>query len=202
VVLTEPGSEQRRLLERYLDELDRWNRRLNLTAVRREQAWGRHVLESIALLDAAEIAAGSRIVDLGSGGGIPGVPAAILRPDLAVTLLDSDRRKAGFLIHVAGLLDLPNVTVVARRAEDAARDPGHHEGYHAVVSRATAPVPLLAELALPLLRPGGCLWALVSDAERDAEALAARGDVRPRAAAPGILAVEKLRRPPATAAPC
>ena len=79
-----------------------------------------------------------------------------------MTLLDSDRRKSGFLIHVAGLLGLSGVTVEALRAEDAGRRDGMRETFDLATSRATAPPPVLCELALPLLRVGGTLCALVA----------------------------------------
>jgi 16S rRNA (guanine527-N7)-methyltransferase len=189
-----PTSEQRRLLERYLDELDLWNRRLNLTSVPRERAWERHVGEALTLLEAADLAEGSRCADLGSGGGIPGVVVAILRPDVSVTLIESDQRKAGFLVHVSGLLDLGNVTVAARRAEELARHPLHRESYDTVVSRAAAPPPLLWRLSMPLLRAGGVLWALVSDSDAEAAVAVLSRDSEAAAhqPAPGVLSVEKL----------
>jgi 16S rRNA (guanine527-N7)-methyltransferase len=192
---TVPDARQRRLLERHLDELETWNRRLNLTAVPREHAWERHVEESLALLEAMAPGGGWRVVDVGAGGGIPGLVVAVMRPDLAVTLVDADRRKAGFLVHAAGLLDLDNVTVVGRRAEEMGRDPEHQAGYDAVVSRAAAPPPLLVELAMPLLRGGASLWALVADAPSVAAGLTS-DEVAAAAVEPGILRVEKL---PATA---
>jgi 16S rRNA (guanine527-N7)-methyltransferase len=190
-----PSAQQRRLLERHLDELETWNRRLNLTAVPRDHAWQRHVEESLAVLEAMTPAAGWRVVDIGAGGGIPGLVVAVMRPDLAVTLVEADRRKAGFLVHVAGLLDLDNVTIAARRAEEMGRDPEHRARYDAVVSRAAAPPPLLVELAMPLMRAGASLWALVSDAPAAAAGLTG-DEVRAAAVEPGILRVEKL---PATA---
>lgn len=190
-----PTVAQRSQLERHLDELDTWNRRLNLTAVPRDRAWERHVEESLALLGAMAPVAGWRVVDIGSGGGLPGLVIAVMRTDLAVTLVEADRRKAGFLVHVAGLLELDNVAVAPRRAEEMGRDREHHAGYDAVVSRAAAPPPLLVELAMPLLGAGASLWALVADAPAAAAGL--RGvEVRAAAVEPGILRVEKL--PPTT----
>ena len=174
---TIPTAAQRSLLEAYLDELARWNRRLNLTTVPREHAWGRHVVESIRLLDAAAMPLQARCADLGSGGGVPGIPVAVLRPDLRMTLIEADRRKAGFLVHVCGLLGLSTVAVAARRAEELANDPDHRAAYDVVLSRATAPPRRLWDLAHPLLQPAGTLWALV--AEPDAAAMTAT-------AAPGI----------------
>ena len=168
------SPDHRRAIDRYLDELDLWNRRLNLTAVPRGQAWSRHVEESMRLLALAEPPPASRCADLGSGGGIPGVIVAILRPDVSITLIEADRRKAGFLVYVCGLLELGNVTVAARRAEEMAADPAHREAYDLVLSRAAAPPLQLCALALPLLRPGGTLWALVSDAAAAATVAGAR----------------------------
>jgi 16S rRNA (guanine527-N7)-methyltransferase len=190
-----PSAQQRRLLERHLDELETWNHRLNLTAVSRDHAWERHVEESLAVLEAMTPAVGWRVVDIGAGGGIPGLVVAVMRPDLAVTLVEADRRKAGFLVHVAGLLDLDNVTIAARRAEEMGRDPEHRARYDAVISRAAAPPPLLVELAMPMMRAGASLWALVSDAPAAAAGLTG-DEVGAVAVEPGILRVEKL---PATA---
>jgi 16S rRNA (guanine527-N7)-methyltransferase len=190
-----PDARQRHLLERHLDELETWNRRLNLTTVPRDHAWERHVEESLALLEAMAPAGGWRVVDIGAGGGIPGLVIAVMRPDLAVTLVEADRRKAGFLVHVAGLLDLDNVAVAARRAEEMGRDREHLASYDAVVSRAAAPPPLLVELAMPLLRAGASLWALVAGAPSVAAGLTG-GEVGAAAVAPGILRVDKR---PATA---
>ena len=195
---TPPTGAQRDLLNRHLDELDRWNRRLTLTTVPRGRAWDRHVVESLALLEQARLSAGTRCADLGSGGGVPGLVVAILRPDVSMTLVESDRRKVGFLVHVCGLLDLTNVTVVAQRAEEMARDPLHHEAYDAIVSRAMAPPPLLWTLAKPLLRTGGTLWALVSDSDAIAAVTSLSGDptASPERAAPGVLSVKKLSPAP------
>ncbi len=191
-----PTPDQRRAIDRHLDELDLWNRRLNLTTVPRDQAWTRHVEESLDLLALADPPHAGRCADLGSGGGVPGVIVAIVRPDLAVTLIESDRRKAGFLVHVCGLLGLGNVSVAARRAEEMAADPAHRDAYDVVLSRAAAPPLQLCALAIPLLRPGGTLWALVSDADADAAvaALAADPSVTAAHAARGTLAVGKRVR--------
>jgi 16S rRNA (guanine(527)-N(7))-methyltransferase RsmG len=188
-----PVGRQRALIERHLDELDRWTRRLNLTSVPRDRAWDRHVGETVALLDAADLAEGYRCADLGSGGGIPGVIVAVLRPDISMTLVESDRRKAGFLVHVCGLLELANVSVAARRAEELGADPVYRHAYDVVMSRAAAPPPLLWRLSVPLLRPGGTLWALVSDADARSTVAAFDGvaGVRWWNPAAGVLAVRR-----------
>jgi 16S rRNA (guanine527-N7)-methyltransferase len=187
-------------LDAYLDELARWSERLNLTAIPREQMWSRNIVEVETLLQVAAPPSGATLADIGSGGGVPGIVIAVLRPDLSVTLLESDRRKSAFLVHVAGLLGLSGVTVDAMRAEDAGRRDGMRERFDLVTSRATAPPPVLCELALPLLRIGGALCALVSDAPATfsgcAAAASACGGGAPEAPASGVLRVRKIAPTP------
>jgi 16S rRNA (guanine527-N7)-methyltransferase len=195
-----PPGDMHATLDAYLDELDRWSTRINLTSIPRELMWERNVVEAEELLRVAAPPSQSRVVDIGSGGGVPGIVIAILRPDLWVTLLDSDRRKTGFLAHVAGVLGLSGVTVEALRAEDAGHRDGMRERFDLATSRATAPPPVLCELALPLLRVGGTLCALVADAAAAsttcaAAALACGGDA-PEAPANGVLRVSKIAPTP------
>lgn len=129
------------------------------------------VEDCLVLLDHLE-GAGS-LVDVGSGGGMPGIPLKIARPDLRVTLVESDRRKAAFLVHAAAQLDL-DVEVVAERAETAARGP-LRESFDAAACRALAAMPVLAELCLPFVRVGGRLLAMKGQVEDAAPALAALG---------------------------
>jgi 16S rRNA (guanine527-N7)-methyltransferase len=191
---------QRADLQRWLEELYLWNPRVNLTSIPAGLAWTRHVEESLGLLEAAAPAPRSRLVDVGSGGGAPAIPIAVLRPDVRLLLIEADARKAAFLIHVAGLLRLGALTVAPRRAEDAGHDPELRERFDLATSRATAAPGTLCELALPLLRAGGRLTALVADAEaaaRQAEVAARKcGGGVPRAAQAGILVVTKERPTP------
>jgi 16S rRNA (guanine527-N7)-methyltransferase len=192
----QPPGDTNATLHAYLDELDRWARRLNLTSIPREQMWSRNIVEVEELLEVAAPPPRSRVVDIGSGGGVPGVVIAILRPDLSVTLLDSDQRKSAFLTHVAGVLGLPGVVVATLRAEDAGHRDGMREGFDLATSRATAPPPVLCELALPLLRVGGSLCALVAGAPAAlagcTAAASACGGGAPEAPAQGILRVRKV----------
>src|SRR2546423_10863006 len=107
----------------------------------------------------SHLEAARTVVDVGSGGGMPGLPLKLARPELQVTLLESDRRKAAFLVHAAARLDL-ELEVVAERAETAGRGP-LRDSFDLAVSRALAgPVSVLLQLCLPLVRPGGRLLAL------------------------------------------
>ena len=99
------------------------------------------------------------LVDVGSGGGLPGLPLKIVVPRLEVTLVEADSRKAAFLTQACARLGLPGVRVVDRRAEDAAHDAGLREAFDVAVARALAPMPVLAELCLPFVRVGGRLLA-------------------------------------------
>jgi 16S rRNA (guanine527-N7)-methyltransferase len=100
-----------------------------------------------------------KIVDVGSGGGLPGLPLKIARPALSVTLVESDKDKAAFLVQACAALGLEDVDVVANRAEVVGQDPLYREVFDVAVARALAPMPVLAELCLPLVRVGGRLLA-------------------------------------------
>lgn len=190
------NPRDRRPYERYLDELYRWAPRLNLTTVPREQAWSRHIEESLHLLDVANPEAGARVCDVGSGAGLPGVPIALTRPDLRVVLCEPDSRRAAFLAHVTGLLELENVDVRVERAEQLGRIAGMRESFDVVATRALATPPVVCELSLPLLRVGGRLCALVGSAVEAAqqarESAAACGGAPPRAYGAGVMVVEKM----------
>lgn len=113
------------------------------------------------------------LIDVGSGGGMPGLPLKIARPDLQVTLLEADRRKAAFLVRAAAELEL-DVEVVAERAETMGRGP-LREHFDLAVCRALAPLPVLVELCLPLVRVGGRLLAMKAQVERADAAVSALG---------------------------
>jgi 16S rRNA (guanine527-N7)-methyltransferase len=106
-----------------------------------------------------------KVVDVGSGGGLPGIPLKIARPDLELTLIEADQDKAAFLVHACAALGLDGVEVVARRAEEAGHDPRLREAFDLAVARALAPMPVLAELCLGLVRVGGRLLAQKTEGE-------------------------------------
>lgn len=193
-MITDP---QRELLETYLDEAYRWNVRINLTTVPRGAAWDRHVLESVRLLEAVAFPAHGTVVDVGSGMGVPGLPLAVMRPDLLITLLEGDSRKAGFLIHAAGLLGLANLRVLATRAELAGKSAANRESFDVAVSRAAAPIAVLCEMALPLVRVGGWLVALATEASQECEEAARMcGGGAPAMAGGGAILIPKLAATP------
>lgn len=119
----------------------------------------RHIGESLVLLAALEALGvfASPAIDIGAGGGLPGIPIKIARPELRLTLLEATAKKAAFLRLAVERLGLSGVSVVKSRAEEAAHDPAHREAYSLALARAVAPLPVLVELALPFLRVGGVL---------------------------------------------
>jgi len=118
-----------------------------------ERLWQRHVFNSAAIADL--VPSGVHVVDVGSGAGLPGIPLALRRPDLRVTLLEPLLRRATFLVEAVDALGLTDrVRVVRARAED------HAEAYDAVTSRALAPLPRLVGWCLPLTARGGSVLAL------------------------------------------
>ena len=150
------------VLGEYLRLLLDENTRQNLTAIRDlEAAWRRHVIDSLTLYDGVvALGEGASVVDVGSGGGAPGMVLAAACPGLRVTLLDSSRKKAGFLERCAGGLGLSGARVVCARAEAAGQDPAHRQRYDAAVCRAIGPLAESLEYTLPLVRVGGRLMAI------------------------------------------
>ena len=136
------------------------NRHLNLTRVVEPAAVARlHLLDSLAALPIIDAMAPRRACDLGSGGGVPGMVLALARPETDWTLVDSVRKKADAMQSFASALEMPNVSVVAERAEAMGRDPRYRESFDCVTARACAALPVLVEYALPLVRIGGLLLA-------------------------------------------
>jgi len=119
--------------------------------------------DALVLLD--HLGDAKRLVDVGSGGGLPGLPLKIARPELAVTLVEADSGKAAFLVQACARLGLIDVEVVGRRAEEVGHDARYRESFDVAVARALAPLPVLVELCLPLVRMGGNLLAQKTDKE-------------------------------------
>jgi 16S rRNA (guanine527-N7)-methyltransferase len=147
-------------IEAYVALLLAANERLNLTRVTESRAIARqHLLDALAALPHLDGLPGSLAVDLGSGGGVPAIPLAIARPDLSWLLIESVGKKARALSGFVEELGLPAVDVIAERAEVVGRDPAYRERAGLVTARAVAALPVLAELALPLLIARGRLLA-------------------------------------------
>ena len=148
-------------LKRYAELLLDWNRSVNLTGARTLAQVEAQVTDAAALL-AVSWEGIRRVIDIGSGGGLPAVPLALALPQVEFTLLEANARKCAFLEHVAGTLELRNVVVLAGRAEELGHLPSLREQFDRAISRAAAPAPVLLELALPFVTTGGDLLAEVS----------------------------------------
>lgn len=169
-------------LARYGALLAEANRALNLTSLREPaEIERRHIGESLAvvrtLAAAGFLPEGARVIDVGSGGGLPGIPLAIARPDVRVTLLEATGKKAAFLEHAVAELGLGGVAVLAARAEEAAHVPEEREMYDLALARAVAPLATLVELTLPFVRGGGAV-AAVKGSRADKEIAEAGGAIR------------------------
>ena len=148
-----PGGGEAKLLA-YLALLDKWNRVYNLTAVREpERMVSHHLLDSLAVVPFFE---GGSVLDVGSGGGLPGIPLAIARPELRVTLIDSIAKKTAFLLQVKAELGLNNLSVITGRVEDFRPA----TGFDVVVSRAFSDLREFVTLTHHLLEPGGRWFAM------------------------------------------
>jgi 16S rRNA (guanine527-N7)-methyltransferase len=149
-------------LELFLQEMGRWNQVHNLTAIEGEKNTVRlHLIDSITVLPVMRkflISENPRIADLGSGGGLPAIPIAILQPNWHVTMIEAMRKKTAFLQHVRGKLGLKNIEVLSERVETVAKSRSGE--FDAVISRAFTNLAHFLELSLPLLKPGGLVFAM------------------------------------------
>lgn len=193
---------------KYYTILAERNRQMNLTAITTEDEAARlHFLDCAAVLP--HLSSGNcRLLDIGSGAGFPGLVLKLLRPELSVTLLDSQQKRVHFLEEVCEMLRLPDVRCIAVRAEEASFE--MREQYNVVTSRAVSRLNILAELSLPFVRVGGQFLAMKAAAAAEelseaANALQALGGDEGKllpCAVPGLdaerylVSVEKLRPTP------
>ncbi|MFN8484621.1 MAG: 16S rRNA (guanine(527)-N(7))-methyltransferase RsmG [Anaerolineae bacterium] len=199
--------------ETYYHELIEWNSRFNLTRITDYTAVSvEHFLDSLMPLalcpDAFPDAA--RVVDVGSGAGLPGVALKIARPDLRLTLTDAVGKKVRFLDHLIARLALADTAAVHARAEDMGRDRAYRAAFDVAVARAVADMAVLAEYLLPLARVGGVVIAqkgsqVEAELARAGRAVQTLGGAAPRLAAytlPGLdaprvlVSIPKARRTP------
>lgn len=142
----------------YYQELVSWNERVNLTSITDyEEVQVKHFLDSLSVSLALPqpLPSGLTLLDVGAGGGFPGLPLRIALPEVSLTLFEATAKKARFLEYLVGLLGLQGVAVVVGRAEELAHQPAYRERFEAVTARALAELPSLAELTLPFCRLGG-----------------------------------------------
>lgn len=175
-VFTEMGltftDEQMELFAQYDDFLIDYNTKINLTRIidPREVAV-KHFGDSLTLLTQDVLPQGASIADVGTGAGFPGIPLAISRPDLQITLMDSLRKRIEFLRELIQALGITNVTLVWGRAEELGQNPQYRDRFDIVIARAVAPLRVLVELCLPLTKTNGVFFAMKGPkAEEEVEA--------------------------------
>ncbi len=162
----------------YARELQDWNNRINLTAIRDEEGIrSKHFLDSLSCVPALRERPPKRLVDVGTGAGFPGLVLKIIFPAMRLTLVESVGKKAGFCTHIAEALELKDVEVLPLRAEEVGHLREHREQYDWAVARAVAHLPVLSEYLLPLVKVGG--WMLAQKGESGpAEAQVAEKAIR------------------------
>jgi 16S rRNA (guanine527-N7)-methyltransferase len=147
----------------YYQELMDWNKRMNLTAITDyEEVQIKHFLDSLTVTLACQQQITNtdfRLIDVGTGAGIPGIPLKILLPDIKLVLLDATAKKATFLRHIKHKLELDSVEIVVGRAEEVAHETQYREKFDMVLSRGVASLPTLVELTLPFCAIGGSFIA-------------------------------------------
>jgi 16S rRNA (guanine527-N7)-methyltransferase len=154
-------ARQVAVLSKYESELIEWNQKFNLTAIRdSESIRTKHFLDSCSCVLAWKTNPPSRLIDIGSGAGFPGIPLKILYPNINVTLVESVGKKAMFCQHIVEMLNLEGIQVIQARAEDVGQRPEHRESYDWAVARAVAKLNVLSEYLLPLVKVGGAMLAL------------------------------------------
>jgi 16S rRNA (guanine527-N7)-methyltransferase len=167
-------TEQLEKFEIYYRELIEWNKKINLTRITDyEEVQVKHFLDSLTIITAiraTDAGRDLRVIDVGAGAGLPGIPLKIAFPGIKLTLLEATAKKAEFLEHITGRLGLDKVEIAAGRAEEIAHDARYREKFDLVLSRAVAPLPALVELTLPFGKVGGgCIAQKKGDIEREVE---------------------------------
>lgn len=172
------SETQLRQFDRYQELLVEWNQKMNLTALTEPKDVAiKHMIDSVSVYDEKWFSECMSVIDVGTGAGFPGLPLKILCPSLKVTLLDSLNKRVKFLETVVSELGLRDIVCVHARAEEAARQKQYREKFDAVVSRAVARLPILAEYDLPFVRVGG-FFAAMKGAKYEEEAEEAKKAVK------------------------
>lgn len=145
---------------KYMDMLKEWNKRINLTAIEEdEEIVVKHFLDSMSIIPYIE-SNDTRLIDIGTGAGFPGIPVKICRGNVKVTLLDSLEKRINFLKEVISSLGLQGIDAVHGRAEDFGQNPQYREKFDYAVARAVASLPVLLEYCLPFVKTGGLFIAM------------------------------------------
>ncbi|MDV4150821.1 16S rRNA (guanine(527)-N(7))-methyltransferase RsmG [Clostridium sp. AL.422] len=152
----------------YMRLLQEWNEKINLTAITEdEEVIKKHFIDCIKAFKSNAVKNAKTVIDVGTGAGFPGLPIAIMNPNIEVTLLDSLNKRINFLNTVIAKLELKNVVTIHSRAEDGARKPEFREKFDVATSRAVANMAVLSEFCLPYVKQDGYFVALKGPAVDD-----------------------------------
>src|SRR4028119_2508521 len=154
------GVETETALVAYAELLSQYDRANVIGTKDFEEILRRHVLDSLSCLLFTPLKNARKVGDIGSGGGLPGIPLAVALPEAEITLFESTGKKAVFLRYAVEKLGLANVTIVNARIEESAWEGEHRGMYEVCTVRALARLSVIAEYSLPLLRPGGIVVAM------------------------------------------
>lgn len=146
---------------KYKDMIKEWNEKINLTAITEdEQIIKKHFIDSVKIFKFTPLKNAKKIIDVGTGGGFPGIPMKIVSPETDVTLLDSLNKRIIFLTEVINKLELNNIKAVHGRAEDYIKESKSREKFDAAVSRAVANMCVLSEICIPYVKVDGYFVAM------------------------------------------
>ena len=147
-------------LEQYMKGILSWNEKINLTAIRDPEEFViKHYVDSLRIAELPEFQAAETVIDVGTGGGFPGVPLAAAAPEKRFLLMDSLNKRIKVILELTAACGIGNVEAVHGRAEDLGRDPQYREQFDLCVSRAVADLSVLSEYCLPFVKPGGAFIA-------------------------------------------
>ena len=170
------SAENIRAFSEYARLLKEWNEKMNLTNITDDKGIAiRHFIDSLTLVSHLEEETAKKgnkhlsLIDVGTGAGFPGIPLKVAMPSLEVTLLDSLRKRVGFLDAVCAALELKGITTVHARAEDAGLSKQYREKFDVATARAVASLPVLCEYCLPFVKVGGIFLAMKGIAEEEIE---------------------------------
>ena len=162
------SKHQLEMFQVYYHELITWNSRVNLTAITNyEDVQIKHFLDSLTLIPYLDRTNTMKVIDIGSGGGFPGVPLKIIRPDIDLTLIESTAKKTKFLNHLIGALKLDGTDVICGRAEEKAFEAVFREQYDIALTRAIGVLSTNLELSLPFCKVSGLSVSYKKNAIKD-----------------------------------
>ncbi|WP_298844281.1 16S rRNA (guanine(527)-N(7))-methyltransferase RsmG [Clostridium sp.] len=152
----------------YKDLIKEWNEKINLTAIKEDEAIvKKHFIDSMKVFKFDQLKNAKSVIDIGTGGGFPGIPMKIIKPEVNIVLLDSLNKRIIFLNEVINRLNLKNIKAIHGRAEDFAREKQYREKFDIAVSRAVANLTVLSEYCIPYVKVGGYFVAMKGPAVED-----------------------------------